>query len=314
MIYNILRDYLKNKILSLKKTNTQEEILRGCISETEFDNLALEVFAFQYKYNAFYQRYCSLIGKEFSKISVVNDIPFLPIQFFKNQTIQTGKWTAETIFTSSGTTGLTTSQHFIKDVDFYKILGRKGFEFFYEPIENYCFLGLLPAYLERGGSSLIAMVDDFIQRSKYPQSGFFLSDHAALCQILVKNEAENTPTVLFGVSYALLDFAEQYQIKFPNLIVMETGGMKGRRREMIRSELHAAIQKGFGTSVIHSEYGMTELMSQGYSKGFGLFESSPTMRVLTRDVNDPLSILPNSGRLGILNVIDLGAPREQRFR
>jgi hypothetical protein len=302
LIYNILRDYLKEKILSLKNT----QILRGHFSNANFDDLALEVFAYQYKYNAFYQRYCSLIGKEISKISSIKDIPFLPIQFFKNQKIQTESWTPETVFTSSGTTGLVTSFHYIRDVAFYKALCQKGFEAFYGNVDNYCFLGLLPSYLERGGSSLIVMVDDFIQKSKYPQSGFFLYNHEELCQILVKNKEKNIPTVLFGVSFALLDFMEQFQLDFPELIIMETGGMKGRRREMIREELHQTIQNGFGTAAIHSEYGMTELMSQGYSKGFGRFESSATMKILSRDVNDPLSILPNSGRLGVLNVIDLG--------
>jgi hypothetical protein len=191
-------------------------------------------------------------------------------------------------------------------VAFYKTLCHQGFEQFYGKVENYCFLGLLPSYLEREGSSLIVMVDDFIKKSKYPQSGFFLYNHEALCHILVKNKAKNIPTVLFGVSFALLDFVEQFQLNFPELIIMETGGMKGRRREMIREELHETIQNGFGTTAIHSEYGMTELMSQGYSKGFGRFESSATMKILLRDVNDPLSILPNSGRLGVLNVIDLG--------
>lgn len=298
MIYNILRDYLKEKILSL--TSSEQ------VSESQFDDLALEVFAYQYKYNAFYQRYCSLIGKEISQISDIKDIPFLPIQFFKNQIIQTGSWTAEMVFTSSGTTGLITSSHHIKDVAFYKALCHKGFEAFYGNLENYCFLGLLPSYLEREGSSLIVMVDDFIKKSKYPQSGFFLYNHEELCHILVKNKEKNIPTVLFGVSFALLDFVEQFQLDFPELIIMETGGMKGRRREMIREELHDTIQNGFGTAAIHSEYGMTELMSQGYSKGFGRFESSATMKILSRDVNDPLSILTNSGRLGVLNVIDLG--------
>ena len=297
-----MRDYLKEKILSLKNA----QILRGPFSNVEFDDLALEVFAYQYKYNAFYQRYCSLIGKEISQISSIKDIPFLPIQFFKNQIIQTGSWTAETAFTSSGTTGLVTSSHYIRDVAFYKALCHKGFEQFYGKVDDYCFLGLLPSYLEREGSSLIVMVDDFNKKSNYPQSGFFLYNHEELCHILVKNKEKNIPTVLFGVSFALLDFVEQFQLDFPELIIMETGGMKGRRREMIREELHETIQNGFGTSAIHSEYGMTELMSQGYSKGFGRFESSATIKILSRDVNDPLSILPNSGRLGVLNVIDLG--------
>jgi hypothetical protein len=298
LIYTILRDLLKQKILSLT-SNVQ-------VSETKLDDLALELFAYQYKYNAFYQRYCSLIGRDFSQISQIKDIPFLPIQFFKNQTIQTASWTPEMVFTSSGTTGLVTSSHYVRDVAFYKSLCYQGFEQFYGKVENYCFLGLLPSYLEREGSSLIVMLDDFIKKSKYTQSGFFLRAQEDLCQILVKNKENKIPTVLFGVSFALLDFVEQFTLDFPELIIMETGGMKGRRREMIREELHQALQKGFGTASIHSEYGMTELMSQGYSNGFGRFNCSATMKILTREVNDPLSILPNSGRLGVLNVIDLG--------
>lgn len=282
------------------------QILRGPFSEAAFEQLALAAFAFQYKHNAFYRRYCSLIGKELSTIQKLTDIPFLPIQFFKNHTIQTGDWQAETVFSSSGTTGAITSQHFTRDVDFYKQTARQGFEQFYGKINNYCILGLLPAYLERSGSSLVAMVDDFIQLSKYPKSGFFLNNHVELAEILRGCQAANIPTLLIGVSFGLLDFVEKFTLNFPELIVMETGGMKGRRREMIRSELHEQIAKGFGVAKIHSEYGMTELFSQGYSKGDGIFEATSTLRVLSREINDPLSSQAKNGKLGLLNVIDLG--------
>jgi Acyl-protein synthetase, LuxE len=282
------------------------QILRGPFSEAAFEQLALAVFAFQYKHNAFYRRYCSLIGKEFSAIEKLTDIPFLPIQFFKNHTIQTGDWQAETVFSSSGTTGAITSQHFTRDVDFYKQTARQGFEQFYGKIDNYCILGLLPAYLERSGSSLVAMVDDFIQLSKYPKSGFFLNNHVELADILRGCQQANIPTLLIGVSFGLLDFVESFTLNFPELIVMETGGMKGRRREMIRSELHEQIGKGFGVAKIHSEYGMTELFSQGYSKGDGIFNTTSTLRVLSREINDPLSNQAKNGKLGLLNVIDLG--------
>ncbi len=298
MIIKFLDNNLRNTL--------KAQILRGPFSEAEFEQLALEVFAFQYKYNAFYRRYCSLIGKEFSTVSKLSEIPFLPIQFFKNQILQTGDWTAETVFSSSGTTGAITSQHHCRDLDFYKKTARQGFEQFYGKIENYCILGLLPSYLERSGSSLIAMVDDFIKLSKQPKSGFFLTEHAELAHILRGQRKANIPTLLIGVSFGLLDFIDNYTIDFPELVVMETGGMKGRRREMIRSELHEIIAKGFGIQKIHSEYGMTELFSQGYSKGNGIFEPTSTLSVLSREINDPLSSQTKNGKLGILNIIDLG--------
>ena len=290
---NNLRDHLK------------AQILRGAISDADFSALALAVFAFQYKHNAFYQRYCSLVGKDAAAVSKLSDIPFLPIQFFKNQDIRTGNWAAEIIFSSSGTTGNTTSQHLTRELAFYKQVARQGFEQFYGKIDNFCILGLLPSYLERSGSSLIAMVDDFIHLSKHPKSGFFLNGHAELAKILRGCQEENVPTLLVGVSFGLLDFVEKFTLNFPQLIVMETGGMKGRRREMIRSELHDTLARGFGVATIHSEYGMTELFSQGYSRGHGIFEATPTLRVLSREINDPLSIQTPEGKLGILNVIDL---------
>ena len=298
----VLRDNLLTKIRSLRTPKNAD-----ATSESKFNDLTLEVFAYQYKYNAFYRQYCSLIGKEFSKVSTINDIPFLPIQFFKNQEIKTGDWAqAETVFTSSGTTGTSTSQHFVRDLTFYKDITILGFEEKYDAIENYCVLGLLPSYLERTGSSLVVMVDAFIKRSKYPQSGFFLQNHAELADILRGCRDRQIPTLLIGVSFGLLDFVEKHAIDFPEIIVMETGGMKGRRREMIRSELHEEIQKGFKCPHIHSEYGMTELFSQGYSKHNGIFEPTPTMRVVTREVNDPLSIMSKNGALGVINVVDLG--------
>jgi hypothetical protein len=298
LIINFLDNNLRHRL--------KAQILRGPFSEAEFEDLALEVFAFQHKHNAFYRRYCSLIGKEFSTVSKLADIPFLPIQFFKNQDIKTGDWSAEAVFSSSGTTGAVTSQHFCRDVDFYTQIARQGFEKFYGKIADYCVLGLLPSYLERSGSSLIAMVDDFIKLSKQPKSGFFLTEHAELNAILKEQRKAQIPTLLIGVSFGLLDFIDAYTIDFPELVVMETGGMKGRRREIIRSELHEMIAKGFGVEKIHSEYGMTELFSQGYSKGNGIFEPTSTLSVLSREINDPLSIQPKIGKLGILNLIDLG--------
>ena len=298
----VLRDILQKKIRSLRTSKTNE-----AVSKKDFHDLAFEVFGYQYKYNAFYRQYCSLLGKEFSKVSTINDIPFLPIQFFKNQTIKTGDWTTtKTVFTSSGTTGAATSQHFVRDLAFYKDISILGFEEQYGRVEDYCVLGLLPSYLERTGSSLITMVEEFIKRSKYSESGFFLNNHAELADILRGCRDRQMPTLLIGVTFGLLDFIEKYTIDFPDLIVMETGGMKGRRREMIRAELHDILRKGFNCPHIHSEYGMTELFSQGYSKQNGIFEPTPTMRVVTREINDPLSITTQNGQLGVINVIDLG--------
>ncbi len=297
-----MRDILQAKILAFLKSKET-----NAVAQTHFEALALEVFAYQYKYNDFYRQYCSLLGKDLSKVSTIREIPFLPIQFFKNQILKTGDWTQnETIFTSSGTTGAATSQHFVRNLQFYKEISILGFEAQYGSIENYCVLGLLPSYLERTGSSLIAMVDAFIKLSKHAASGFFLNNHAELAKILRGCAEKKIPTLLIGVSFGLLDFVEQYQIDFPEIIVMETGGMKGRRREMIRSELHDEIKKGFNCPHIHSEYGMTELFSQGYSKHSGRFEPTPTMRILTREINDPLSITTKNGQLGVINALDLG--------
>jgi Acyl-protein synthetase, LuxE len=294
--HNTRRNALKKQILQLTA---------GELPLSKFEDLALQVFNYQYKYNAFYQQYCSLIGRDASKISQVSDIPFLPIQFFKNRMLKTGIWDEKTVFTSSGTTGLTTSSHCVRDEDFYKTIARTGFARFYGAVENYCVLGLLPSYLERNGSSLVVMTADFIQHSLYPQSGFFLNELDNLYAILNENKEKNIPTLLIGVTFALLDFIEKYKIDFPELIIMETGGMKGRRKEMIRSELHDILRGGFNVPHIHSEYGMTELLSQGYSKKDGIFNTIPTLKVLGRDINDPLSILPNLGRLSALNIVDL---------
>lgn len=287
------------------RTFLKEKIGRG-VSASAFDDLALEVFHFQYKYNAFYREYCSLIGKDSANISKISDIPFLPIPFFKNNILKTGDWHTQTIFSSSGTTGAVTSAHHVRDIEFYKQIARQGFEQHYGSISDYCILGLLPSYLERKGSSLVAMVDDFIDLSNYNQSGFFLNNLDKLFETLSYNKQHLIPTLLIGVSFALLDFVEQYQLDFPDLIIMETGGMKGRRREMIREELHNDIKQGFNTQHIHSEYGMTELFSQGYSKKEGIFHPIASLKILGREINDPLSISVPNGRLSALNIIDLG--------
>jgi len=268
-----------------------------------FDELALEIFRYQASYNSLYADYIRLLNIKPETITKVEQIPFLPIQFFKTHDIQTGKWTPETVFTSSGTTGQTASRHLVRDLDFYLQNTRRGFEHFYGKLEEYCILALLPSYLERSGSSLVAMVDYFIRQSKYEQSGFFLHDIERLVKTLSDVKRQNIPTVLIGVSFALWDLAEQFPMDLSGVVVMETGGMKGRRRELIRSELHKILARGFNVEKIHSEYGMSELSSQAYFFNKN-FLNSPTIRTFARQITDPLAN-EKHGKTGVLNIIDL---------
>ena len=276
----------------------------GRLPEEPFEALALEIFRYQSEHNALYRHFLQLLSVDPQKIKSLEAIPFLPIQFFKSHRIQSGSWTPSLEFSSSGTTGQTTSRHLLRDPGFYRRNARSGFEHFYGPVREYCILALLPAYLERSGSSLVFMADDFIQQSAYPQSGFFLNNTEELVEMLAKCKKNAVPTLLLGVSFALWELAEQHPMGLSGVIVMETGGMKGRRREITREELHAILKEAFQLESIHSEYGMTELLSQAYSLGGGLFHPSPTMRVLIREPNDPLA-LQESGRTGVLNIIDL---------
>jgi len=274
-------------------------------SPGSFNELCLEVFQFQYSNNQVYRAYCNLINVQPEKIKDHTEIPFLPISAFKSHQLKCGSFEAEAIFTSSGTTGSQTSRHFVRNLKLYKTSFDLGFEHFYDKIEDYCVLGLLPSYLEREGSSLIYMVNDFIQKSKYPKSGFFLNNQQELYEILLELAATKTKVLLIGVSFALLDFAERYQLMSnKNLMVMETGGMKGRRKELVREELHLILSKSFGVEYIHSEYGMTELLSQAYSKGNGVFETPPWMKVLIREQDDPFQLV-QIGQTGAMNIIDL---------
>ena len=273
-------------------------------NDQEFETCALEVFRYQFEHNNVYRSYCDLLYKHPSSVKSIQDIPFLPIQFFKSHEVQTKQLPVAKIFTSSGTTGSVTSKHYVSDISVYEQSFRQGFKHFYGNIEDYVVLALLPSYLEREGSSLIYMADDMIKQSKQPESGFYLDELEVLATVLRQLEAEERKVLLIGVSFALLDLIEQHQFNLKHTIVMETGGMKGRRKEMIRTELHAILCKGFGVTQIHSEYGMTELLSQGYSKGNGVFECPPWMKVLIRDTEDPLSIL-NGNKGGGLNIIDL---------
>jgi phenylacetate-coenzyme A ligase PaaK-like adenylate-forming protein len=273
-------------------------------NHNQFQAKALEVYNYQYQKNPVYHQFCSLLGKSPDKVHQVSDIPFLPIDFFKTKKIVSATQTPTTIFTSSGTTGSVTSKHYVLDTAIYEQSYLKAFELFYGDVADYCVLALLPSYLERQGSSLIYMVDDLIKKSQHPESGFYLNDIDLLKKKIQEMDGKGTKILLIGVSFALLDMVEKHSLQLKNTIVMETGGMKGRRKEMIREELHAILKKGFGTDHIHSEYGMTELLSQGYSKGEGIFKSPPWMKILIRDPEDPMTYL-NAAKTGGVNVIDL---------
>ncbi|TCK65138.1 acyl-protein synthetase LuxE [Winogradskyella wandonensis] len=273
-------------------------------SEKEFKDLALEVFRFQFEHNSVYRSFCDLLFIHPSDIKAIEDIPFLPIQFFKSHEVLSSRNPIEKTFTSSGTIGSTTSNHYVTDLNIYEKSFGKGFAHFYGDIEDYVVLALLPSYLERDGSSLIYMAEDLIKNSKQPESGFYLNNLDELAKTLLQLEERKQKVLLIGVSFALLDLAENFDFNLKHTIVMETGGMKGRRKEMIRTELHAILKRGFGVNHIHSEYGMTELLSQGYSKGNGIFECPPWMKVLTRDTEDALTI-QSKGKSGGLNIIDL---------
>lgn len=270
----------------------------------DFLQLALKVFRHQASNCAIYKRYIEALSIKIEEVNSLEKIPFLPIEFFKNHKITTSEKLEEKVFSSSGTTGSTPSQHFITDLSIYEESFRNAFKLFYGDPQDYSILALLPSYLERSGSSLIYMVDDLISKSKYAQSGYFLYNHEDLYRQLNDLKDRNIPTILFGVTYALLDFIEKHPIRFPNLIVMETGGMKGQRKEMIREELHEILCRGFGVLKIHSEYGMTELLSQAYSKGDGKFVCPPWMKIMIRELNDPFNFLGND-QTGGVNVIDL---------
>ena len=251
-----------------------------------------------------YQEFCDLLHTNVQKVKTLQQIPFLPIQFFKSHTVVSNNEAPQAIFTSSGTTGMTTSQHLVTDVSLYEESYRRGFSQFYGNIENYVVLALLPSYLEREGSSLIYMVEDLIQLSNQPESGFYLNNHDELIEKLIELDSQGQNVILIGVTYALLDLIEKRKFQLQNTIIMETGGMKGKRKEMIREELHQQLCAGFGVASIHSEYGMTELLSQAYSLGEGIFECPSWMQILIRDTEDALSYITN-GKTGGINVIDL---------
>ena len=269
-----------------------------------FERESLKIFRFQALNNDVYGRFIDLLGIDIDKVKELQQIPFLPIEFFKSHDILSSKNSVEQVFTSSGTTGVVQSRHLVTDLHVYERSFTQGFSHFYGNIENYVVLALLPGYLERKGSSLIYMVDDFIKKSHSKNSGFYLNELDSLSEMLIDLDAKGEKILLIGVTYALLDLLEKRKFQLKNTIVMETGGMKGKRKEMVRNELHELLGSGFGISKVHSEYGMTELLSQAYSLGDGIFETPPWMKILIRDTEDPFHKL-ETGRTGGINVIDL---------
>ena len=271
-------------------------------SQLDFKNKAITLFNEQFNKNLIYNQYCKLLKIKPNQVNELKHIPFIPIQFFKTHKIVCNNDKITHLFKSSGTGG-SKSINYVSDINLYVRSFSKCFENFYGPIKDYVFLGLLPSYLEQKNSSLVYMIDYFIKESKYNESEFYLNDYKKLNKVLIKLRKENKRIILFGVSYALLDFIEKHPINIRNLIVIETGGMKGRRIELTREELHSRLSKGFNVENIHSEYGMTELFSQAYSKQKGIFKNPPWMKTLIRDINNPFSV-SNTGR-GAINVIDL---------
>ncbi|GAC1423346.1 MAG: acyltransferase [Flavisolibacter sp.] len=272
----------------------------------EFDFIALKLYHFQFAHNPVYRQYCEAINRTPDTVFYSCDIPFLPISFFKTHRVQSGPFAPALVFTSSGTTGTAVSKHYVKDPSIYALSFVSAFTRLFGQIESYCILGLLPSYLQQENSSLVYMVDYLIRHGALEGSGFYLDNYRDLQSILKKNESKDCKTLLIGVTYALLNFAEQYPMALSNTIVMETGGMKGRRKEIIRPELHAILKNAFQLKHIHSEYGMTELLSQAYSID-GFFQPPPWMKILLRDETDPLKVLDTQHPFnsGAINIIDL---------
>lgn len=273
------------------------------VDHASFESMAKELFHFQYEHNPVYRKYIEALGVDISRMPGIVELPFLPINFFKTNSIQSTSFEPQAIFESSGTTGTVNSRHLVKDISIYEKSFTKGFDLFYGSAKEYCILGLLPSYLERNNSSLVYMVDQLIKRSEHPESGFYLREFDKLYETLQRLEQKKQKTLLVGVTYALLDFADEKAIHLEHTTIMETGGMKGRRKEMIREEVHRELKKAFGVPAIHSEYGMTELLSQAYSKKDGIFYNPPWMKVLVRDEDDPSQISKQG--TGLINIIDL---------
>jgi len=271
---------------------------------SDLEALSLETFRFQYRENALYRAYTDALRIQPDKVRSLSQIPFLPIQFFKTHQITCGTFEPQLVFESSGTTQTINSRHLVKEAAIYEQSFLTAFERFYGPVKDFVVVGLLPSYLERQHSSLVYMVQDMVKRSEHPASGFYLYEHDKLYHQLQELEARGQKTLLIGVTFGLLDFAEQYALQLKNTIVMETGGMKGRREEWTRDQVHAFLKERLGCNHIHAEYGMTELLSQAYSYGQGLFNTPPWMQVLVRDENDPFQLYTEKAA-GVINVVDL---------
>lgn len=279
------------------------ESLLYTINDQSFEEIALSLFRFQANNNPIYKQFIHHLNLDIENVKSINSVPFLPISFFKNHPIKTGKWDIETTFVSSGTSGGSNSQHHIKDLEFYLSHAERCFNTFFGQISDYHFLAFLPSYHERKDSSLIAMMNRFIQKSNSPFSGFYLNDIDQLLMDLQKLKNDSRKTILWGVSFALLDLAEKHHPDLSHCMLFETGGMKGRRKEITKEELHNALKAGFNVDTIYSEYGMTELLSQAYSWSTE-FVCPPWMKVMNRELSDPMQ-KGAFGETGGLNVIDL---------
>ena len=294
----------------MKRTVKNIELLKNFVSITaqSFTETALDIFNFQYRQNPVYNQFCNALHIDSEKINDISHIPFLPIDFFKTHSIATTSFEPTVIFESSGTTKTINSKHIVKEISLYQQSFTTAFKLFYGNTTEWCILALLPAYLERNNSSLVMMADKLIQQSQHPKSGFYLNDLEQLHNTLIELEKQQQKTLLIGVTFALLDFAEQYPMHLHYTTIMETGGMKGRRQEMTRQEVHHILCHNFKIDKIHSEYGMTELLSQAYSKGDGIFNCPSWMKILIRDDDDPLSVRAADRHniiSGAINVIDL---------
>lgn len=286
-------------------TKLANDIFNGSV---DFDTICLEVFRFQYQHNSIYKKYVDALQIDVATVGAPSEIPFLPIRFFKTHDVTATTFEPEVIFESSGTTETINSRHYVKEKRIYEQSFLYAFEQFYGDPAEWCVLGLLPSYLERQHSSLVYMVADLVKRSRHKRSGFYLYDFEKLYESLQVLERAGQKTLLIGVTFGLLDFVEKHQLPLHHTVVMETGGMKGRRKEMIRQEVHDVLKRAFALKEVHSEYGMTELLSQAYSQGNGLFRTPGWMRILLRDEEDPLTIKTSNGihsTRGLINVIDL---------
>jgi hypothetical protein len=270
-----------------------------------FSKYALEIFRLQYAGNKIYGEFVKSLRIDQALIKYVSQIPFLPVEFFKSHRVVTGNLPYVTVFESSGTTGTVSCKHYVVDTGIYEKSFLNAFRFFYGDPAGWMIAALLPSYTERKNSSLVYMMDNLIKRSLYSESGFYRDDSGLIIQAIEKARSQERRVLLMGVSFALLDLAEKYSPDFHDIIVMETGGMKGRRKEITRMELHSVLKKAFNAKAIHSEYGMTELLSQAYSKGEGIFHCPPWMKILIRDPQDPLTIINEPEITGGINIIDL---------